>query len=509
MRQLSGLPVLRTVGLTKRFPGMVAVDHVDFEVGPNEIHALIGENGAGKSTLCKMLTGVYPVDDGSVEVLGETKVFHSPADSIKSGIGMLYQERNLVPFLTAAENISLGYEPLNSRKLINNAAIMKRAQDLRKQLNVDTPLNVPVEELGAGEQQLVEIMRAFYMQPKLLILDEPTASLGEGEIEPFLQFVKALKNEQGVSIIYITHKLEEIMKIADKVTVLADGAVTLNADIAGLQLDDCVKAMIRSDKIKQIMVPEKNLDNLEEILSVDKLEFDGKTHELNIRICKGEVVGFYGLVGSGRTETMEALFGLRKATNKSFCFGAEIIKNGTTYDMIRRGMILTPELRSKGVFALLDLVDNICDLFTKRFSRKTGVYKKKEAHAFANMVLDKNKVRYRDSSQLMSELSGGNMQKIIIGRSVEVEGLKLIIVDEPTAGMDLGAKSEIYLKLRTLADEKNTGVMFVSSELDELISVCDRIYVFFRGDVIASFRRNEFDKEQILSFAVKGAALNG
>lgn len=506
---MSGLPVLRTVGLTKRFPGMVAVDHVDFEVGPNEIHALIGENGAGKSTLCKMLTGVYPVDDGSVEVLGETKVFHSPADSIKSGIGMLYQERNLVPFLTAAENISLGYEPLNSRKLINNAAIMKRAQDLRKQLNVDTPLNVPVEELGAGEQQLVEIMRAFYMQPKLLILDEPTASLGEGEIEPFLQFVKALKNEQGVSIIYITHKLEEIMKIADKVTVLADGAVTLNADIAGLQLDDCVKAMIRSDKIKQIMVPEKNLDNLEEILSVDKLEFDGKTHELNIRICKGEVVGFYGLVGSGRTETMEALFGLRKATNKSFCFGAEIIKNGTTYDMIRRGMILTPELRSKGVFALLDLVDNICDLFTKRFSRKTGVYKKKEAHAFANMVLDKNKVRYRDSSQLMSELSGGNMQKIIIGRSVEVEGLKLIIVDEPTAGMDLGAKSEIYLKLRTLADEKNTGVMFVSSELDELISVCDRIYVFFRGDVIASFRRNEFDKEQILSFAVKGAALNG
>ena len=506
---MSGLPVLRTVGLTKRFPGMVAVDHVDFEVGPNEIHALIGENGAGKSTLCKMLTGVYPVDDGSVEVLGETKVFHSPADSIKSGIGMLYQERNLVPFLTAAENISLGYEPLNSRKLINNAALMKRAQDLRKQLNVDTPLNVPVEELGAGEQQLVEIMRAFYMQPKLLILDEPTASLGEGEIEPFLQFVKALKNEQGVSIIYITHKLEEIMKIADKVTVLADGAVTLNADIAGLQLDDCVKAMIRSDKIKQIMVPEKNLDNLEEILSVDKLEFDGKTHELNIRICKGEVVGFYGLVGSGRTETMEALFGLRKATNKSFCFGAEIIKNGTTYDMIRRGMILTPELRSKGVFALLDLVDNICDLFTKRFSRKTGVYKKKEAHAFANMVLDKNKVRYRDSSQLMSELSGGNMQKIIIGRSVEVEGLKLIIVDEPTAGMDLGAKSEIYLKLRTLADEKNTGVMFVSSELDELISVCDRIYVFFRGDVIASFRRNEFDKEQILSFAVKGAALNG
>ncbi len=509
VKQVSNQPVLRTIGLTKRFPGMIAVNHVDFEVGENEIHALIGENGAGKSTLCKMLTGVYPVDEGTIEIAGEKKVFHTPADSIRAGIGMLYQERNLVPFLTAAENISLGYEPLNGRKLIDNGAIIARAQELRRQLNVETPLNVPVEELGAGEQQLVEIMRAFYMKPKLLILDEPTASLGEGEIEPFLQFVKSLKDDHGVSIIYITHKLEEIMKIADKVTVLADGAVTLNADIAGLELDDCVRAMIRSDKIKQITVPEKDFDSLDEILSVDKLEFDGAVHNLNIRICRGEVVGFYGLVGSGRTESMEALFGLRKAVNKSFRFDGEEVKDGTTYEMIRRGMILTPELRSNGVFPLLDLVDNICDLFTKRFSRKAGVYKGREAHQFANDVLDKNKVRYRDSSQLMSELSGGNMQKVIIGRSVEVEGLKLIIVDEPTAGMDLGAKSEIYLKIRALADDRNTGVMFVSSELDELISVCDRIYVFYRGSTIASFRRDEFDKEQILSYAVKGAALNG
>ena len=253
-------PVVKVTGLTKRFAGMTAVDHVDFEVGQNEIHALIGENGAGKSTLCKMLTGLYSVDEGTIEILGEKKVFHTPADSIRAGIGMLYQERNLVPFLTAAENISLGYEAVNGLGMIDNKELMKRAQALRKQLNVDTPLNVPVEELGAGEQQLVEIMRAFYMKPRMLILDEPTASLGEGEIEPFLKFVKSLKEENNVSIIYITHKLEEIMKIADKVTVLADGAVTLNANIADLNLDDCVRAMIRSDKIKSIEIPQKDFD---------------------------------------------------------------------------------------------------------------------------------------------------------------------------------------------------------------------------------------------------------
>lgn len=505
---MTNQPVLKATGLTKRFSGMTAVDHVDFEVGQNEIHALIGENGAGKSTLCKMLTGLYSVDEGTIEILGEKKVFHTPADSIRAGVGMLYQERNLVPFLTAAENISLGYEALNRFKMIDSKELMKRAQALRKQLNVDTPLNVPVEELGAGEQQLVEIMRAFYMKPRLLILDEPTASLGEGEIEPFLKFVKSLKDDNNVSIIYITHKLEEIMKIADKVTVLADGAVTLNANIADLKLDDCVRAMIRSDKIKKIEVPEKNFDELAPVLKVDTMEYDGAVHNLNVEVRRGEVVGFYGLVGSGRTEMMETLFGVRRAAQKSFWLDGETITAADSCDMIERGLILTPELRANGVFPLLSLTDNICSLFTKRFSSKMDVFHNAEAKQFSNMILDKNLVRYMSSNQQMSELSGGNMQKVIIGRSVEVDDLRVLIVDEPTVGMDLGAKSEIYLKLRHLSDEQNIGVIFVSSELDELISVCDRMYVMYRGNVIASFKRSEFDKEQILSYAVKGAALD-
>ena len=504
---MNNQPVLRTVGLTKRFSGVTAVNHVDFEVGPCEIHALIGENGAGKSTLCKMLTGVYPVDGGEIQLLGEKRSFHTPADSIRAGIGMLYQERNLVSFLTAAENISLGYEPRNRMGMIDRAAVMRRAQELRAQLNVDTPLNVPVEELGAGEQQLVEIMRAFSMKPALLILDEPTASLGEGEIEPFLRFVTSLKREQGISIIYITHKLEEIMKIADRVTVLADGAVTLTADIAELRLDDCIHAMIRSDKIKRIHVEPKARDGRDPVLEVRTLEYDGRAHTLDMRVNRGEVVGMYGLVGSGRTEAMESVFGVRRCSRKDFTLDGETVTGGDSCDMIRRGVILTPELRANGVFPQLSLTENICNLFIRRFSNRFGVVRKAQARQFSNMVLDKNLVRYVSANQTMAELSGGNMQKGIIGRSIEVEGLKLIILDEPTVGMDLGAKSEIYLKIRNLADRQDVGVVFISSELEELMSVCDRIYVLYRGNRIAEFERAAFDKEQILSYAVKGAAL--
>ncbi len=506
--RMSNQPVLQAVGLTKRFSGMTAVNQVNFVVGQREIHALIGENGAGKSTLCKMLTGVYSVDQGSIEVQGEKKTFHTPADSIKAGIGMLYQERNLVPFLTAAENISLGYEPLGRLGMMDSRTVMRRAQALRTQLGVEVPLNVPVEELGAGEQQLVEIMRAFYMNPTLLILDEPTASLGEGEIEPFLHFVKSMKEQQGVSIIYITHKLEEIMTIADRVTVLADGAVTLDEEIKNLNLDDCVRAMIRSDKIKKIAVPDKDYEALPTVLEVKTLAYDDAVHNLNLTVRRGEAVGLYGLVGAGRTEAVEALFGIRRTTQRDFTLDGERIHGGDSCDMIQKGVILTPELRANGVFPQLNLIDNICNLFTKRFSTRLGVFKAAEARQFSSMVLDKNLVRYMSSGQLMLELSGGNMQKVIIGRSVEVEALKLLILDEPTVGMDLGAKSEIYTKIRSLADEKEIGVLFISSELEELISVCDRIYVFYRGDSIAMFRRADFNKEQILSYAVKGAALN-
>lgn len=498
-------PLLSIKGITKRFTGITAVDHVSFDINKNEIHALIGENGAGKSTLCKMLTGAYTIDEGHIEINGEKMNFKGPADSMKAGINMVYQERNLIGYMTAAENISLGAEIMKGIVIDKNAA-MKRAEKVREKMEVDVPLDVPVEKLGAGAQQLVEIMRAGSTDPKILILDEPTASLGEGEIEPFLAFVKKLSTDKNISVIYITHKLEEIFAIADKVTVMADGKKTMTANISEITQDECVSAMIRSEKIKAVDVPKKDYKKLEKnkVLEVKELTYDGKIHDVDFYVCKGEVVGFYGLVGSGRTETMEALSGIRRCEKKEFTFDGEVITSGDSYKMIQKGMILTPELRINGIFPSLNLVENVCTLFVKKFASKTGMIKNQESRKFTEEVLKKNGTKYTSKNQLISELSGGNMQKIIIGRSVEVENLKLLTVDEPTAGLDLGAKSEIYLKVRNLVDNLGKSVVFISSELEEVMKVSDRMYVFYGGSVVKEFKREAFDKETILGYALGG-----
>lgn len=502
-------PLLSIKGITKRFTGITAVDHVSFDIGRNEIHALIGENGAGKSTLCKMLTGAYKIDEGHIEMNGKKMEFKGPADSMKAGINMVYQERNLIGYLNAAQNVCLGTENMKGL-MVDQKAMQKRAEEVRKKLGVDIPLHIPIEKLGAGEQQLVEIMRATSTAPKILILDEPTASLGEGEIEPFLKFVKKLTTDIDISVIYITHKLEEIFAIADKVTVMADGKKTMTANIPEITEEECVRAMIRGDKIKEVKVPDLNYAETEKhrVLDVKELTFDGKTHHVEFHVNKGEVVGFYGLVGSGRTETMEALSGIRFCNKKEFVFAGEKITAGDSFKMIQKGMILTPELRNNGIFPSLSLTENVCTLFVKRFASKIGFIKNKESRDFADKVLKKNGTKYWSKAQLISELSGGNMQKIIIGRSVEVENLKLLTVDEPTAGLDLGAKSEIYLKIRNLADNLGKSVVFISSELEELIKVCNRMYIFYDGDIVKELKREEFDRETILGYALGGVKQN-
>ena len=498
-------PLLSIKELTKRFTGITAVDHVSFDIGRNEIHALIGENGAGKSTLCKMLTGAYPIDEGYIEIDGQKMDFKGPADSIAAGINMVYQERNLIGYMNAAQNICLGSENLKGI-VLDQKAMMARAEKVRQQLGVDVPLDIPIEKMGAGAQQLVEIMRATSTQPKLLILDEPTASLGEGEIGPFLKFVKRLTKDINISVVYITYKLEEIFEIVDKVTVMSDGKRTMTGNMKEITPEECVRAMIRGDKIKEVIVPPMDYEQKEKcrILEVEELTYGGRTHKVPFHVNKGEVVGFYGLVGAGRTETMEVLSGIRSCEKKQFVFDGETITGGDSFKMIQRGMILTPELRVNGIFPSLNLVENICTLFVKKFSTKFGMIKNKEGRDFTDEVLKKNGTKYHSRNQLISELSGGNMQKIIIGRSVEVENLKLLTVDEPTAGLDLGAKSEIYLKIRHLADDLDKSVVFISSELEELIKVCNRLYIFYGGDVVKELKREEFDRETILSYALGG-----
>ena len=504
--------ILRFEGATKRFGKFVAVDHVNFDVHNKEIISIIGENGAGKSTFCKMLTGVYSIDDGDMYFEGKKVSYRNTTESMKAGISMVYQERNLVGMLTGAQNICLGNEP--GKGLISEKIAYEKALEIRDKLHLSIPLDVPVEELGAGEQQLIEIMRAFYNNPKILILDEPTASLGEGEVEPFLEFIKDIRKNMDIAIIFISHKIEELFAISDRIAVLTDGKNTLTDKVENLTQDQVIQAMLRTGKsYGKVEVPEKDWDSLPVILDVTTAKYGGKEHQLKFQVHKGEVVGFYGLVGSGRTECAEALFGLRKA-EKTYTFNGEKISKNTAREMIDKGMIMTPEKRANGMFKSLSLVDNICNLFLKNklTGGGLGIVKNAESKAFADKVLADSDVKYNSPMQAISGLSGGNIQKIIIGRSIAIENIKLLILDEPTNGIDVGAKFEIYQRVRQLTDnedpEKRIGVMFISSEIDELLNVCDKIYVSADGDVIQGFDRKDFNKQDILSVAVRGKKLD-
>ena len=493
--------VLKIERLTKRFTGIVANDQISLEVGRSEIHALCGENGAGKSTLCKMLTGVYHPDAGRIILNGNEMTFSCPLESLRAGIAMVYQERNLVGHLTGAQNICLGNEPARWN-LIQEEIILRESERLREKLGIDVPLDIPVEHLGAGSQQVIEIIRALYRNPFLLILDEPTASLGEGEIEPFLKFILNIRNNIKLSIIFISHKIEEVFSIADRITVITDGKKVLTSSKDLISKEEVISAMIRSDRIQKVEVVSKDFFSRKIILESDMVELEGHVHHIPMIVHEGEAVGLYGLVGSGRTECMEAIGGIRKSDHIKAKFDGQVIEKDDSLTMIKRGFILTPEKRANGAFRGLSIEDNICNLFIEDFSTRSGFILFKKMREFAEMVLKKNEVRFSNILQNIVELSGGNIQKVIIGRSIEIRNLKLLVLDEPTAGMDIGAKNEVYRKIRNLVDEENKGVIFISSELDELISTCDRIYVFAGGHIVGNYGREEYDRHSILASAI-------
>ena len=505
-----GQTVLEVKGLSKYFGNVAANKDISLSLDKHEILAIAGENGAGKSTFCKMLTGTYHPDEGEIFLNGEKVQFKTTADSISHGISMVYQERNLVGMMTGAQNICLGHEPRHGQ-LIDNNELMRQAEQIKQRLGlkIDLDLDTPVETMGVGEQQLIEIMRALRTEPKILILDEPTASLGQGEIEPFLDFVKHIKANTDIAIIFISHKFEEVYEIADKIAVFADGQNVLFGPACELTQEMCIEAMLRQDKIHPLSIVQASHAGKSPLLEVNTIQYGGKKHNLSLCAYSGEVVGFYGLVGSGRTECMECLFGLRHAQNIHYKFNGEEICKPQPRRMIERGMILTPEKRMLGLFRGLSLTDNICNLFLDKLlvNRILGIVDREKSAQFTKQVLSDNSVKYKDISQPINSLSGGNMQKVIIGRSVALKGLKLMIVDEPTTGMDIGAKHQVYKKFRALIQETDLCIMMVSSELDELFAVCDRLYVFADGNCVDHFDREQFDKKKIVETAVRGRKL--
>ncbi len=502
---MSDTPILRVRNLTKRFPGTVANNSISLEVHAGEVVSIVGENGAGKSTFCKMLTGVYHPDEGEIELNGEKIVIDSPILSMKKGIVMVYQERNLVSGITVAENVCLGHE-ITKGGLLDRAAMHRAAEEVRDRLGLTIPVDAIVKDLGAGEQQLVEIMRAFYANPKLLILDEPTASLSESEVEPFLEFVKQIRSRMNMAVIFISHKLDEVFHVSDRIAVFTDGQCVLTEKTENLTVEKCISAMLRNHEISALEVKPHERTG-ENILEVRECRYEGKNQRIRVGVERGEIVGFYGLVGSGRTESMECVFGIRPCdVLDADLDGAPIPVKHNSMQMLERGLVMTPERRANGIFKTYSLTKNIDTMFMrKKLASRAGFIDFRKCAQFAGQVLDENGVKYKSQEQLITTLSGGNMQKVIIGRSLRVDGVKVLILDEPTVGMDIGAKYEVYQKILDMA-EGDLGVIFISSELDELLAICHRIYVYADGDIYAEFDREHFDKEEILSAAMRQGA---
>jgi ABC-type sugar transport system ATPase subunit len=495
---------LEVMNLSKQYPGTLALSNFSLKIHNKKIHAIVGENGAGKSTFCKLITGNIQPTTGEMYLKGNRVVFNSPADSLRAGVCMLYQERDMVPTFTGVQNICLGSEP-SKAGFIDFKEERKKAYKLAKDLGVDLPLDEPVANLSAGTQQMIEILRAFYHNPIFMILDEPTASLGEGEIEPFLQFVRRARDDMGLPIIYITHKLEEVFQVADQVTVLTDGKLTLSKEVSDTNLKEVVAAMIRQAELDPVDIRLRNVSG-DPILSVGPCAYDGYEHKLGFDLYQGQVTGFYGLVGSGRTECVEMLYGLRRSEKADITFQEEKLSPKELFPegMIKRGFILTPEIRVHGVFLKQTIEENINILFLNR--KYTALIlrwvKKNPLRNFVRQIVEKHNVKLANIEQGILELSGGNMQKVIIGRSIEIENNKIVVLDEPTNGIDIGAKFEIYRKIRKLAEDQNRAVLFISSEINELLTVCDKIYVFFDGDIVGMFKRDEFSKVDILNLAL-------
>lgn len=496
-------PILEIEHVRKQFIGCLALDDVSVCFREHEVHAIIGENGAGKSTMCKILTGIYQPDGGVIKLDGVTTHMKNTHDSKSKGISMVYQERNLVPHLTGAENIMLGDEPHNG-PLMDQKKLLAKANELKNRLGIEVPLDTPVMHLGAGTQQIIEIIRAFASEPKVLILDEPTASLGEGEVTPFLDFIKRLKNENNIAIIFISHKLEEVYEIADTISVFTEGRCIVTDKAENLTHEDCIRAMLKNNDMAPFEVDENNVDKSNIVLEVGDCTFDDRDHHIGIKVYRGEVVGFYGLVGSGRTEFAEALYGVRRMQKADVTFAGEKITDFKTQKMIDRGMIMTPEKRANAIYSTYSLTDNVAILFLNKLCNKfLGLVRPKKNSEMADKVLSLNKVKFSSPKQQIRELSGGNIQKIVIGRSMSVDNVKLMILDEPTTGLDLGAKHDVYVVARRLADEEKVSSIFISSELNELLSVCNRIYIFAHGNVAGEVDRAHFNKEFILNTAFR------
>ncbi|CAA9546729.1 MAG: Ribose ABC transport system, ATP-binding protein RbsA [uncultured Thermomicrobiales bacterium] len=490
-------PVLEMRGIRKVFPGVVALDDVDVDVVAGEVHALLGENGAGKSTLIKILAGVHRRDGGTMRVAGEEVDFASPADSLGRRIKVVYQELDLVDGLSVAENVFLGGYPKTPRGLVDFAAMRNRTRELLADLGLEIDPALPVGELRVAEQQMVEIARALSRQARLIVMDEPTSALSPAEVDTLFGVIARLKS-RGVAIVYVSHKLDEIERIADRVTVFRDGRRVVTAGVAETTPRQLVAWMVGREL--HDLFPKSAPAIGGPLLVVDRLSGSG-LRDVSFAVNAGEIVGVYGLMGAGINTLGRALFGAAARDGGSVVLAGAAIRPNHPRDAIAKGMgLLTENRKQDGLVLPLAVRANMTLAALARFADLSWIKGGAETRAAAEYV-DRLGIKTPSLRQPVRYLSGGNQQKVLMARwMLRQDSLKLLILAEPTRGIDVGSKAEIYRLIDAMA-HRGIGIVFMSTEIPEILGIADRILVMREGRITAELGRAEATQERLVAAA--------
>lgn len=487
-------------GIQKHFPGVHALKNVRLDLKAGEVHALMGENGAGKSTLMKILSGVYTRDEGSVKLLGEDVVFTGPRAAQDAGIGIIHQELSLMNDLTVAQNIFIGREPRLSFGRLDEAALNRQAAEIFTSMNLDIHPKTMVSTLTIAKQQMVEIAKALSYQSKVLVMDEPTAALNDTEIDELFTIIRRLKNE-GVGIIYISHKMDELNRIADRVTVMRDGETVATAEVATTPTSEVISMMVgRSLKVEKVDIPD--LKDAEIALEVINISRGHAIRNVSFSVKKGEILGFAGLMGAGRTEVARAIFGAdTKETGTVKVHGVEVsIQNPA--DAVAAGIgYLSEDRKHFGLATGMNVRANIAMTSLDKFTNKFGLLDESGMKTTAQKFIKKLDIRTPSDTQEVGFLSGGNQQKVVISKWL-LRDCDILFFDEPTRGIDVGAKVEIYKLMRDLADQ-GRAIIVISSELPEILRLSHRIAVMCEGQLTGILPGGISTQEDIMILATQ------
>ena len=482
--------------ISKTFPGVKALDNVHFELRSGEVMALLGENGAGKSTLMKILSGVYTRDGGTMEIFGKSYDDLTPKQAQEAGVAIIHQELNMCKHLSVAENMFLGREMIG-KGVLDNRKMRQEARNILNELKIDIDPDQTVGDLPVSKQQMVEIAKALSIHAKILIMDEPTSALTAREIEDLFRIIKDLK-AQGCGIVYISHRLEELAEIVDRVTIMRDGQYITDGNFKDMTMDQIITNMVGRE-IKE-KFPRVTCTKGKKVFEVKNLNAGRMVRDINFSLYEGEIVGFAGLMGAGRTETTRAIFGVDEKESGEFYLDGQKIEIHNPMDAIKNGVVLAPEDRKKdGLCTKLSIRQNLALPNLDIICNKLGVIRKPKEDELCAEAVRNLRIKTPNVEIDSGNLSGGNQQKVVVGKWL-ARNSRVVIFDEPTRGIDVGAKVEIYNLMNDLK-KQGIAVMFVSSEMPEVMGIADRIIVMCDGRITGELMANEATQNQILTMA--------